>query len=312
MKNIKTLSLSSFFILSLALAFLTLAQTVSALGQMSEPIVVENAIRGEKIQKEMIVVNSDSFDVSVVLTAEGDISDWTTFYLSKDSEDTISEIVIPAKENLRLTVVFALPEDAPSDTYKGLISVTNLPPDEEEQDSSITYVRQKINREVSITISDGDELIDIEKSSIIPHTYDLDIDEPLSIRIIYDNQGNISLKPQLRLTINRNEKPVHDLIYPYPTDKKAVNSLSQLEVNPIVVQTNGWEEGRYQAILTFSHGEETILKKDFVFSIAADKADSEENGIISVGNIDKRLLALFGAIILVIFAIVIKKFVVRK
>jgi len=312
MKNIKSLNLTNYFLLTLALAILMLPQAVFALGQMSEPIVVDNAIRGEKIQQEMIVVNSDAIDVPAELVAGGAISDWTTFYMPDNLNEAITNIVIPAKESLRLIVVFSVPADAAGKDYEGTIGVINMPPSDENSDNSLTYVRQKIDRKVTITVSDSDELINIEKTSVIPNSYDLKINEPLSIRVIYDNQGNVSLKPQLRLTIVKDEKNVYDIIYPYPESDAPVSSLSQHEISPIVVQTTGWDEGLYLAKLAFLNNNETILEKNFRFSIAAGTSENKNGPASFIGSIDIRLLLLVLAVLLIVLGFVIKKFIVKK
>ena len=308
MRNSRILNFSNYLLL--ALAFLFLPQSVFALGQTTKPIVVENAMRGEKIQQEMVVVNTDSSDLPVELTAEGDISDWTTFYLPENLNEPITETIIPADKNLKLIVIFSVPIDTAGNEYKGLIGVINMPPDKEENDGSLVYIRQKIDRKVTITVSDSGEIINIEKSSIIPNTYDLKIDKPLDIRVIYDSQGNVSIRPQLRLTIRKNEEIIHDVIYPYPENDEAVNSLSQHEIDPIVVQTIGWEEGRYLAELAFFHDNEIILEKGFNFSIVAEKEEAQ-SGVFTVGSIDKRLFLFIFAVFLIVIGFIVKKFIIK-
>lgn len=261
------------FIPVILFVLFTLPIRVFALGQMSEPIVVDNAMRGEKIEKEMIIVNSDDFEVEVELAAEGDIAGWVNFYQIDNINQTINTAFVPSEGRLKLLAVINIPSDAQSKLYSGAISAINMPPDtEDDQKESRMYVRQKIDREVSITISDEGAEINLQQTSVIPHSYDFPVGEPLRIRIIYDNQGNVVVNPQLRLVITKKDKTISDLIYPYPNDEAPINSLSQREIEPITIQTIDWEKGKYLAELTFIQNGESVAEKQFTFNLQDKKS----------------------------------------
>lgn len=295
------------------LIFLLLPGYVYALGQMSEPIFVSNALRGETIHEEVLVVNSDKSPVTVKLGADGQIRDWVEYYLIENMENKITTTTIPAEGTLRLMAVLKVPNDILNGEYKGALSVTSVPNDLIKTEESGASVMQKIDRQVTIIVSDT-ELIDIKNSSIIPSDYDLSVNEPLNIRIIYDNQGNVSLAPQIRLKIKKDkmsvedgegslglEKNIYDMIYPYPEDVKSVNPGSQFEINPILIQTTGWGAGKYLAQLEFYHNNEVLLEKNFSFSISDKK-------IITIGIINK--IDLLSYLWIIMFAVALIAMVV--
>jgi len=291
----------SIFIL-LLFSFLFFPKFVFALGQMTEPIVVENALRGEKIQKEIIAVNSDKNPIAVKFSAEGQIKDWAKFFLPEDLENSFVNTTIPAQNNLRVVVIINVPDDVLNGEYKGILSVTSVAGEKIESEESSAAVLQKIDREVTIIVSDHEEIN--LNTSIIPSTYDLEISEPLNVRIIYDNQGNVSLSPQIHLKIKKDDKNIYDVIYPYSEEEKAVNSKSQYEINPIKIQTIGWESGKYLAQLEFLHNNQVLSQKDFRFTIA------QKDGL-SVGGLDKFkeywLYILAFVLLLIILAWQVKK-----
>ena len=225
---------------------------------MTQPIVIENALRGEKIQQEIIAVNSDKQSVIVKFSAEGQIQDWVKFFSTKDLKNEISTTTIPAQGSLRAIAILNVPSDILNGKYIGAISVSSVIGANIENKKSSASVLQKIDRKVTIIVSDKQE-IDIKKTSVIPSSYDLDINEPLNIRVIYDNQGNVSMNPQVRLKIKKNDKNIYNVIYPYSEEDEKVNPKSQHEISPIIIQTNNWSTGKYSAQLSFYSKDELLL-----------------------------------------------------
>ena len=288
-------------ILLIAFSLLFLPKLVFALGQMTEPIIIENALRGEKIQQEIIAVNSDKEPMVVKFSAEGQIKDWVKFFLLEDMENLIATATIPAQGTLRVIAIFDVPGDAVNAEYRGAISVSSVSGGVVESEESGAAVLQKIDREVAIAVSDK-EVINIKNTSVIPKDYDLNIGEPLSVRVIYDNQSNVSLAPQVRLKIKKGDKNVYDIIYPYPEEETAVNPGSRHEINPIIAQTPDWPEGKYSAQLSFYHKDDLLLEKQFQFSI------SEKNSFSMIGVVGKFSSPWWLIIIaLVLIAVIIRQ-----
>lgn len=297
-----------FFSASL-LFILILPCTALALGQVTAPIVIESAMRGETVQAEMIAVNSDKKAVQIQFSAEGQIKDWAEFYLPEDSANPAASSTIAAESTLRAAVFINVPRDIANGTYQGKISVISIPEENTDMQESYATVAQKIDRLVSITVSDKEE-INLSATSLIPEKYNLAANEPLNIRVIYDNQGNISLAPQIRVKISKDGKNAYDMIYPYPEDETTVNPGSQREIKPLSIATAGWEEGGYLAELAFLRGDEELLEKSFQFSIGGNNG----NPIFASGIANSLKTNLFWLVLILIIAVIVfaSKSAVRK
>ena len=239
--------------------------SASALGLVTEPILVENALRGNEYQETLIMVNTEDKITRLEFTSDGQTKEWVSFFKTNDTETAISEIEIPAKAKMEVLAIFSVPEDTPNGEYKGSIGVVTIPATGDEQDESYSTVNQRIDNEVTIIITDN-EIINLN-ISVIPKSYDINPGDPLEIRFIYDNQGNISLSPQMDLKISHDGKTIHNVIYPYPEGEGAVKPSAQHEIPTITIPTAGFSEGKYRAEMKFLHNGESILEKDFSFTI---------------------------------------------
>ncbi|MDP3882700.1 MAG: hypothetical protein Q8Q48_01455 [Candidatus Staskawiczbacteria bacterium] len=84
---------------------------------------------------------------------------------------------------------------------------------------------------------------------------------------MYDNQGNIAVKPDIQLTIKKGENTVFNAIFPYSESQEAVRAYSIKEVSPIEWQTAGQGNGKYTAELKVTLNGEVVAEDDFRFSI---------------------------------------------
>lgn len=286
----------------LAVGFFMPSQLL-AIGLINKPIVINNALRDETIQETLKIFNSEEKEASFDLIAEGDIKDWTSFYLPEDLNNPITKVQAPAQSYYKATVYIKVPEDAANRQYNGQLTII-LRPDKEDSEESQASVSQKLSRLVAITVTDM-EIIDFNVS-VIPHKYGLEENEPLNVRFIYDNQGNVSIAPQIQLKIKKDNKTIYNVIHPYPENKPAVKPLAQYEVSAIEIPTYGFEKGQYVAEISFLHNNKIALEKDFKFSIG-----TESEGAVLISPI---LLKAIGAIviIMVIISIYIKSDYFKK
>ena len=297
-----------FTVLIISLNFL-ICQNVFALGQMSEPIIIENALRGNEYQELIIIVNNEKTYAVIDISAEGAIADWVKFYAPDNLQKTINNINISARENKNINAIFTIPEDMPNGKYTGLISVTKKPENMSNQEGSLVSISQKIDREVTITIG-GEEKIGLQVS-VIPESYDIAKNKPLNIRFIFDNLGNVSLRPQIDLKIKNlsNEQIVYNAIYPYPESEMSVRPNAQYEIPAISVPTNGLEKGKYLTEIEFLHNNQSILLEDFKFNIGAT------GFVLGIKDIKINWYIIGGAILIILIALAIvlnKKFKIKN
>jgi hypothetical protein len=267
----KTLSLIAILVSALLFSH---PSAVFGIGQMTEPIIIENARQGEVFEETLYLLNTEKTEAVFKIVAENDIADWVKFYDPEDPKTPIEKITISqsSKYNL-ITAEFSIPEGTPNGEYLGAISVATSSENEESEEKVSTTVGQKIDREVSITVTDKEE-IDLN-TSVIPKTYNLKTGEPLSIRIIYDNQSNIKVRPQVQVKLKRDGETMHNAIYPFPEELDSVNSFSMKEIIPLEIQTTGLEDGKYLAEMSIIVDEKNKYDNQFSFSVGT--AVNEDN-----------------------------------
>ena len=201
--------------------------------------------------------------VSLVLSGKKYVT-WRLFD-DKNLQNSITEIKMPIKNFADAKIKFIVPKDAPNGKYTGEILAFLASGEETENDGASANVSQQVSREVTITVTDK-EIVQF-KATFIPTTYDVRQGKPLKIRVLYDNQGNVAVKPDLQLKITKEGSAIYNVIFPYPEGEEAVRAYATKEISPIEWQTTGQEKGNYKAELkVFLNGKE-VQKESVSFSI---------------------------------------------
>lgn len=271
--------------------------SVSALGQVTQPIVYNQALRGQSFQETLYVINTEKKDILVVLAGEGQIASWVKFYPTNDSKNATTTFNLKAGANLTINAVFTVPSGTANGEYKGVVSARQKAGPNKTDKTSAT-IEQKIDRPVTIKVTDK-EIIQFE-ASVIPYSYDLKNGEPLKIRVIYDNRGNINISPEMKVSIkNLDNQILYSVILPYPTDLPAVTPSSLLEVPSFEVPTNNLQNGKYRAEIEFIQSGKSYLNKSFKFSVGNVSAvlglklfNSNNYWIFAIGIVVLLLIAL--------------------
>lgn len=258
----KTKKISKLYITILAFSTL-IPFSVSAIGQVTEPIHIKDGLKGEEIQEELFLINTEKEDVEVGLIAEGGVQDWVKFYTS--TSGPIDKIMIPSGAQMNLFARILIPRETPNGEYKGNISIIKANTATKNDKDTHSDLMQKIDREITIQVSD-DEFIRFS-ASIIPSEYDLNAGEPLDIRFIYDNRGNTSIEPQVKIKIIKDDNTIHNAIYPFPDDTGPIKPSSRYEIPSIEIPTATLDNGKYLAKVELLNQGKTYLEKYFNFSI---------------------------------------------
>lgn len=248
---------------------------------MTKPIVIENILRGQEFTDTLILVNSEDKEVTYGLISEGEIKDWVFFYNIEDKnlENPITDIKIPAKSNIEATVKFVLPDDLPNGEYAGEVVVTFTPGGDSDTDGSSATVSQRVGRQVLITVTD-EEIIDFT-TAVIPLEYDVKKNEALKIKFIFENNGNVFIKPDVQLKVLKDGESIFNAIFPYPENEEAVKPKTRKELTLIEWQAGGQEDGIYRTELKIMLNGEVIQEEDFRFTIGY-KEDSDSKFLAGV------------------------------
>jgi len=257
------------------------AQTVFGIGMLTEPIILEDVLRGQEVSEIVTVFNPENGQITYKLGAEGDIGSWVTFFENEQSNTSISEINVPAKSYLDAIAKIRVPLDTPNGEYTGEIFITQAPKDKSEGGENSVTVFQRVGREVKVAVTDK-EIIKLD-TTLIPEKYDIKIGEPLKIKVIYENQGNISLKPDLQLQIINIETgvKVFNVIFPYPDTETPVKPGERKTISSFEWQTVGQAEGKYRAETKTLLGGKTVEENTFRFSVGNVATVNNENTVSS-------------------------------
>ena len=253
---------------------------ISASGIISQQIEIEDAMRGQVIEELLSVVNSGDSEIVFKLGAEGDITDWVSFKEFGDIEGLITEVTAPPKEWAKTRVFIKVPDDTPNGEYTGqLTALLSAAPIQEQEDSISVGIAQKFRRPVKIVVTDT-EIVDFEVR-VMPEKYFINKIEPLKIKSIYTNNGNIAIRPNAQIKIfNPDGKEIFNAIYPYPENEAPVRPRATKAIM-IVHHSGELQEGRYltEAIITLN-GEEKH-RDDFHFTVGNITSDVSANRYLS-------------------------------
>lgn len=261
-KNMK----KSFILTMLFILTFVFAQNALAIGQVSEPIIIRNVLRGQEVTTTLNLFNSENGEIIYGLKAEGEIADWTSFYLSTDLENPVTEVQIPSESYFNATVKFTIPEDMPNGEYSGKLYIFTEPEKDEDTSEIKVAVGQRIGRKVSITVTDQ-EIFNFD-TTIIPLKYVVKKGEPLIVKGIYENQGNVLVGPDIHFRVTKNGTVVFNAIFPYPENEELIRPFERREFPSLIEwQTIGQESGSYKAEIEVLINDEVYQEKSFKFYI---------------------------------------------
>lgn len=278
-----------------------------AIGQITEPILIDNALRGKEYTEVLTLFNSLTVEATFELSADNQIANWSSFYEITDKElaKPITEIKVPANANIEATVKFTIPPDTANGEYKGEILIMYTPAIASSTSETSMSLTQTIGREVIIKVSDQ-EIINFTPA-VIPNKYDLNPNEPLTIRIIYDNQSNISINPQIEVKVKNAVQTVYNAIFPYPENEPGVKPLTQAEIPALTIPTSGFANGRYEAQFKFLQNSQEAASQSFTFSIGMKNLVTTSKFTDLIKNYLNYLPWLIVIILLIVAAILIKR-----
>lgn len=273
MRNIK---INNLIPVILFFCFFLSPLSVLAIGQVSKPIVIENALKGEEYEDTLTMYNSSDHEETFGLSAKGEITEWSKFYSLDDLETPIETIKIPANSKAKAKVIFFIPLDTPNELYKGEIIVSLLSKNKEGNEKISTLVTQQIPRKVIITVT-GEQILSCD-ALIITRKQNLEKDEPLKTEVSFFNTGNARIKPTIQQKITKDGKIIFNAIYPYPESDEGIKPKHS-KILPVEWQTAGQKSGAYRAEIKALLDNEVVKENDFHFSV----------GIIDGANINNIL-----------------------
>jgi len=270
-------------LLILLLVFcLPLIVFAASVGQITKLIEIEDVLRGQSFDSTLLLYGSETEDIAYELIPEGDIETWTTFFELDDSDNLINKTTVLQGTRKEIIARFLIPDDVANGEYRGQITILTVPVEGEGAEGASATVRLKVSRPVLITVTDK-EIIQFD-TAFIPNDYDIPIDGTLEIRVIYDNQGNVVLTPDLQLKITRAGEVIYTAIFPYPENEDPVKPKTRKEIESILWPSAGQDEGNYRAEISVLLNGDVEQEHDFRFTIGYDKGINFLAAIAFIGG----------------------------
>ena len=264
----KKIHFFQIWVLALLLGLVIKVSPVFAIGMITEPIVVDNMLRGGEISKVVTVFNPQKTEVVYVFGSEGGVKGWVTFFEKGKPDTPVTKVVVPPTSYYDVIAKIKVPQDTPNGEYKGEIFVKQEAVSNAQEQGSSVAIAQMISREVKIKVTDT-EIVKLG-TALIPESYDVSSGQPLKIKIIYENLGNISVRPsfQLKILDGSGEKTVYNAIYPYPDSEESVKPGERKTMPMQEWPTTGQPTGSYVAEAYTMVGNATLEKNNFHFNLA--------------------------------------------
>ncbi len=273
---------------------------VFAIAMVSEPIIISDAVKGAELTRNLLLINSKGEEAAYNLRAEGQIADWTAFYRPGDKEfsEPISEITVGTDSRENVTVKFLVPEDAPNDTYTGLISITEAATNP-LRGRVTTSVNLVVDREVSITVTD-EEKIELT-ATIAPLEQEVLAGDLLKLKVVYDNKGNVAVKPdaQLRIVNTETNAILHNAIYPY-SGGAPVRAHERKDMGALLEWSSaGKPPGRYEAQIDILLSGNPVYNQKIGFTVTNKPLGSMAANLSSLNiGVSEKFWFVLGVIIL--------------
>ena len=283
-------------LIAAAIASVFMPLAALAIGQISSPIVVDNAIRGQVYRQAISLFNSADTEENFTLAAKGDIAGWMAFY-NLDGTGPIDNITIPANSKSQAIVEFKIPDATANGIYEGSVAFSL-----KAKEGTKERVSQQLSRKVAITVTDiqeisGNVLITAAKTAVAAGT-------PFEVKASCFNTGNVTIKPTIELDVAPEQgKSIFDVIFPYPKDKTGIMPGQAGEITAQWL-TASQALGKYTAHATVVLGN-TVKKQDLEFEVvpSANAAAMANASSYIKDNLDLFWLAA-GSLIVVAVAVI--------
>ncbi|MFV9630837.1 MAG: hypothetical protein ACNYWM_07205 [Methanosarcinales archaeon] len=193
------------------IGLVSMVQSVSAMGIGVAPseVSIENALRGGEAETTVTIFNTGSQDDTFLLSASGDISEWVSYYNKNDPETIIETIDIPGSDKVQVLAVFQIPADAQNENYYGSLDITTAPKNTSTEGTG-QHLIVGASSKITIAVT-GEQKID---GKVIGITIaDTEHNNPLKVKVIFENTGNVIVNPKIDVIIYQNENEVHRYVH---------------------------------------------------------------------------------------------------
>ena len=243
-------------------ALLILCSTVGAdigLGIAPASMTISDALKGGSYERMITVFNTGDDAGTFMLTAEGECSEWTSFYAEYDPNTPLVEVVIPAGGKAKVLVRLDIPGDIANADYAGTIYAQSIPKEKTDAEGAAAQAVIRIPSKITIEVT-GTQILKGTVKSIT--TSDTEIGHPLKIKVLFQNEGNVVAKPTIAVAMTRDSELVDSFVH----DETGVKHDCEDTIT-VIRNTTDQEVGDYTADVEISLGGEVLATKSLPFKI---------------------------------------------
>ena len=244
------------------IALLILCSTAGAdigLGMAPASMTISDALKGGSYERTISVFNTGDEAGTFMLTAEGECNEWISFYRGTDLTTPLTEVAIPAGGKAKIHVRFDIPEDIANANYASTIYAQSIPKESSETEGAAAQAVIRIPSKIAIDVT-GTQILKGTVKSIT--TTDTEIDYPLKIKVLFQNEGNVIAKPKIAVAITKDGELVDSFVH----DETGIKPDNEDTIT-VLWNTTGQEIGDYTADVAVSLGEELLTTKNLPFKI---------------------------------------------
>ncbi len=239
------------------------------LGVVPSRLSVTDALRGEEYEQVIIVHNTDVMTTTFRPYAEGELSNWISYYDEEGNE--LTNITIAGKNSTRILLKFKIPVDAPSGNYNSTVYVENVPGSAAHGGvGAQMLIRMPVDVTIVVT---GKQILTGVVNGIT--LQDTEIEYPLRIKTMFRNTGNVVATPVIAVTISKDGA----VIDKSSKAEKAVKPRTMEEI-PVEWDTKGQAVGDYLADVKVSLDGNVLYEREQPFKVL-EKGTLTRKGVLA-------------------------------
>ena len=242
-------------LISMVIISIQYADTASSVGVIPAKINMSNLLKGSSYTRSIRLFGGET-PVFYNLNATGDIEEWVNFYKDSNLTEPIQNITVFDRQEIFIT--FTIPEDISNGDYRGTLYAEISDVGEKENlTGSVVILSFPIQISLGVV---GVQILTGNVTEI--KTRDVEVGQPLSIKVDFLNTGNVIATPNIKVNITRENWPISEFTYS-DTDVD-VDSGDLIDVQ---WDTINRESGSYTASITVTLGGDVIAEKTLLFDI---------------------------------------------
>jgi hypothetical protein len=235
------------------------AQTAGPAIGTYPPVVDFGAVaRGGVSLQDLGLINGTADEQSFTFEVAGPVAAWVSFVLPNKPDVEVDTITVPARSDGHAGVKVTVPPTVPNGSYVGTITVYGQIRDPNNATASPVQVASRAGISVAV---DARQTIEGAFTGLTV-TPLLEVGSPLRVRSTIRNSGNVSVKPDIGLTVRAGSRTVDHTQQADVSVQPRTSSAVELDWN-----TKGLTPGDYVAVVAVTIANKPLGTKRASFRV---------------------------------------------